>query len=98
MKKRTRNPDTNYKNWRQHIEMEFGTGKCIMLIIKNEKRETAKRIKQQNQESIRKLREKENDYYLRLLEGDTIKQTEMKEKNKKSVPQKNEKTSQNQVF
>ena len=45
------------------------------------------------------LGEKKNYKYLRILEADIIKRVAMKErKNKKRVPQKNEKTSGNQVF
>ena len=37
-------------------------------------------IKQPNQENIRTLREKETYKYLGILEADTIRQVEMKEK------------------
>ena len=43
------------------------------------------------------LGEKENFKYLEILEANNIK-VEMKEKNKTSGPQKNEKTSQNQAL
>ena len=42
---------------------------------------------------------KKNAYsYLGILEVNTIKQAEMKEKNKKKEPQKNEKTSRKQAL
>ena len=53
---------------------------------------------QTNQECIRVLDEKENYKYLIILEADIIKQMEMREKNKKSLPQKNEKASRNNVL
>ena len=50
-----------------------------------------------NQEKIRTLGEKETNKYLVILEGDTIKHAEMKEKLKKRIPQENEKTTRNQT-
>ena len=44
------------------------------------------------------LREKETYRYLRILEEDTIKQVEMKEKNSKRVSQENEETTGNQTI
>ena len=67
----------------QDIGMEFDTGKCAMLVMKNGKRETTERIKLPNQENIRALEEKETYKYLGILEFDTIKQAEMKEKVRK---------------
>ena len=49
-----------------------------------------------NQERIRTFGEKENYKYLGILEMDTIKQVEIKEKNNKILCQKNKKTSPNQ--
>ena len=46
-----------------------------------------------NQENIREV---ETYKYLGILEADTIKQLEMKEKYKKRLAQKNEKTTRNQ--
>ena len=63
----------------QDIGMEFGIGKCIMLIMKKGKRETEGEIKLPNQENIGMLGENQNDKGLEILEADTIKQT-MKEK------------------
>ena len=51
-----------------------------------------------NQEKIRTLGEKETYKYLGILETDTIKQVEMKEKKiKKRIYQENEKTTRNQT-
>ena len=68
----------------QDVGMEFGFEKCSMLIIEEKKRETSEGIEQLNQESIRTLREKENNKYLGILEANTIKQTD-KRKSKKRV-------------
>ena len=76
----------------QEREMEFGIVKCILPIIKSEKRERKEGKELTNPKGIRTMGEKENCKYLRILEVDTIKQAEMKEKGiKKEVPQKNKK-------
>ena len=69
-----------------------------MQIMKTGKRETTEGTELPKKERIWILGEKKNYKYLRVLEADTIKQPEMKEKNKKRVPQKKEKTSRNQVL
>ena len=46
--------------------------------MKSGRRETVKGRELQNQESIRRLREKENYKYLGILEVGTIKQSEIK--------------------
>ena len=48
-----------------------------------------------NHEKIRILGEKETYKYLGILETDTIKQVEIKEK---GIPQENEKTTRNQTI
>ena len=53
--------------------------------MKSGKREE---IEQPNQESIRTLRLRKNFKCLGILQGNTTKQAEMKEKNKKRVPPK----------
>ena len=63
--------------------MEFGIEKCTMLIRKSEKRKTKEGIELPNQGKIRTLGKKENYKYLGILEGDTIKQAELKEKVRK---------------
>ena len=65
----------------QDIGMEFGIEKCAILIMRSGKRHTTEGIELPNQEKIRILGEKENYKYLGVLEADTIKQMEMKEKN-----------------
>ena len=77
--------------------MEFGIEKCAMLTMKWVKREIMKEIEQPSQESIKTPGKKKNSKYLGILEADTLKQADIKEKiNKKRVLQKNEKTSRNQ--
>ena len=57
--------------YNQDIRMKFSIETCTMLIIKSAKIETMKRIKLPNQE---------NNKYSEMMDADTIKQTEMKEK------------------
>ena len=49
-----------------------------MLIMKSVKWEITERIEMQNLEKVKTLGEKEISKYLRILEADTINQTEMK--------------------
>ena len=63
------------------IGMEFSIEKCAMLITKSNKRHKTDGIELPNQEKIRMLGEKETYKYLGILEADTIKQVEIKEKN-----------------
>ena len=65
--------------------------------MKRGKRHMTERIELRNQERIRTLGEKETYKYLGILEADTIKQVELKEKNLKIVSQENEKTTRNQT-
>ena len=55
-------------------------------------------MEQPNQEKIRTLREKENHKYLGILEADTIKQTEMKEKKKKKKEKKRKASDKRENF
>ena len=61
------------------IWMEFGIGKCAVLIIEGGKRQMTEGIEQPNQGKIKTLGEKETYKYLGILEADTVKQAEMKE-------------------
>ena len=78
----------------QNIRMEFRIEKCARLIMKSGKRHMIEGIELPNQEKIRTFGEKETYKYLEILEADTIKHAEMKEK---KIPQKNEKTTWNQT-
>ena len=66
----------------QDIGMEFGIEKCTMLVMKSGKRHIKEGIELPNQVVIE---EKETIKYLGILEADTIKWVEMKEKLKKSI-------------
>ena len=57
-----------------------------MLVMKNGKQNLIDGMKLPNQDKIRTLGEKESYKYLGILETDTIKQVEMKEKIKKEYP------------
>ena len=65
--------------YRQDVGMEFGIEKCAMLVIKGGKRHD-RRNRTANSRKIRTHGEKETYRYLGILETDTIKQMEMKEK------------------
>ena len=60
--------------------MEFGTEKCSMLVMKSGKQHLNDGMELQNQDNIRRLGENEAFKYLGILEANTIKQVEMKDK------------------
>ena len=66
--------------YRQDIGMEFGIEKCAMLVMKSDKRQLTDGMELPNQDKIKTLAENETYKYLGILEADTIKQAEMKEK------------------
>ena len=63
--------------------MEFGIEKSVMLVMKSGKRHLRDGMELPNQDKIRTLGEKETYKYLGILEADTNKEVEMKEKIKK---------------
>ena len=63
--------------------MKFGIEKYAILVMKSGKRHLTDRMELPNQEKTRTLGEKETYNYLGIMEADTIKQVEMKEKIKK---------------
>ena len=67
----------------QDIGMEFGIEKYAMLVMKNGKRHMTDRMELPNHEKIRTLGENETYKYLGILEAETIKQVEMKDKIRK---------------
>ena len=69
--------------------MEFGIEKCAMLMMKSGKQQMTEGIDLPNHGKFRALGKKETYIYLEILEADTIKYTEMKEKIKKRVSQEN---------
>ena len=78
--------------------MEFSIEKGAMLMVKSGKRLMTEWMELSNQEKIRTLGEKKTYKYLGMLEADTVKQGEMKEKIFKSVSQENEKATWNQTI
>ena len=64
----------------QDIGMEFGIKKCTLLVMKSGKQHLTDGIELPNQDKIRTLTENETYKHLGILEADTIKQVEMKNK------------------
>ena len=62
------------------IGMGFGIEKCTVLVMNSGKRHLTDGIELPNQDKIRTLTENETYKYLGILEADTIKQVEMKDK------------------
>ena len=60
--------------------MEFGIEKSAMLVMKSGKRHITDGMERPNPDKIRMFGEEETYKYLGILEADTIKQVEMKEK------------------
>ena len=60
--------------------MEFGIEKCAMLVMKSGKGHMTDGMELPNQDKIRTLGENETYQYLGILEADTIKEVEMKDK------------------
>ena len=64
----------------QATGMEFGIQKCAMLVMKSSKRHLTYGMELPNQDKIKTLGEKETYKHFGILETDTIKQVDMKEK------------------
>ena len=62
------------------IGMEFGIEKCEMLVMKSGKRQLTDGMELPNKDKIKTHAENETYKYLGILEADTIKKVEMKEK------------------
>ena len=69
--------------------MEFGIGKCAMLVIKSGKRYLTDGIEQPNQDKIKTLAENETHRYLGILEADTIKTSGNERKKSKRISPEN---------
>ena len=67
----------------QDIEMEFGIEKCGMFVMKSGKRHRTEGIELPNRDKIWTLGENDAYKYLAILEADTIKQVEIKDKIRK---------------
>ena len=77
----------------QDIGIEFGIEKCATLVMKSGKRHITDRIELLNHDKIRTLGENETYKYLGILEADTIKQGEMKDKIQKEYLRRTKKTT-----
>ena len=62
------------------IGIEFGIEKCVMLVMKSGKRHLTDGMELPNKDKIKTLAENETYKYLGILEANTIKQAETKEK------------------
>ena len=71
--------------------MEFGIEKCAMLVMKSGKRHMTDGMELPNQDKIRTLGENETYKYLGILEADSIKRVEMKDKIQKEYLRGNRK-------
>ena len=60
--------------------MEFVIEKCAMLVMKSGKRQLTDGMELPGQDKIKTLAENETYKYLGILEADTMKQGEMKDK------------------
>ena len=69
--------------WSQDIGMEFGIGKCAVLIMKRGVFSRSEGIQLPNDEVIKNVEEGEGYKYLGILEADGFKNSEMKEKVRK---------------
>ena len=67
----------------QDIGMEFGIEKCVILVMKSGKRHMTDGMELPNNDKIRTLGENETYKYFGILEADTIKPVEMKDKIRK---------------
>ena len=67
----------------QDIGMEFGIEKCAMLVMKSAKRHMTVGMELPNHDKIRTVGENETYKYLGILEANTIKQVQMKDKIRK---------------
>ena len=63
-----------------YIGMEFGIEKCAMLVMKSGKQYLPDGMELLNQDKLRILAENETYKYLGILEADTIKRVQMKDK------------------
>ena len=60
--------------------MKFDVEKCEMLVMKCDRRHLTDEMELPNQDKIKTLAENETYKYLGILEADTIKQVEMKDR------------------
>ena len=82
----------------QEKGMEFGIEKCAMLVMKNGKRHQTDGMELLNQDKIRTFGKKETYKYLGILEAETIKRVEMKEKIKKEYLRRTRKLHEQKLY
>ena len=82
----------------QDIGMEFSIEKCAMLVMKSGKRHMNDRMELPNQDEVKTLGENETYKYLDILEADTIKQVEMKDKIQKEYLRRTRKLLETKLF
>ena len=82
----------------QGIGMEFGIEKWAILVMKRGKRHLTDGMELPNQNKIRTLAEKETYKYLGILEADTIKHVEMKNKIQKEYLRRTGKRQQTKLL
>ena len=75
----------------QNIGMEFGIEKCAMLVKESGKRHITDGIKRPDHDKIRTHGENETYKYLAILDADTIKQVQLKDKIWKEYPRRTRK-------
>ena len=78
--------------------MEFGIERCSMLIMKSGKRHITEGMELPNQVAIRTLGEKETYKHFGIVEADTIKQVEMKDKIKKEYLRRTRKLFETKLY
>ena len=78
--------------------MELGIEKCAMLVMKSRKQQMTEGKELPNQGKIKTLRETETYKSLGILEADTIKQAEIKEKIKMKYLRKTRKLLENKLL
>ena len=82
----------------QDIGMGFGKEKCAMLVMKSGKRHLTDGMELPNQDKIGTLEENETYKYLGILEADTIKQVQMKDKIQKEDVRSTRKLLETKLF
>ena len=82
----------------QDIGMEFSMGKFALLVMKSGKRHITDGMELPNQDKIRTRGENETHKYLGILEADTIKQEEIKDKIRKEYPRRTRKLLETKLY
>ena len=78
--------------------MAFGIEKCAMLAMKSGKQHLTDGLELPYQDKIRTLAENETYKYLHILEADTIKQVQIKNKTQKEYLRRTRKLLETKLF